>query len=89
MLWGKYLVKIVNFSPSKLLVRLVHLFQLRIVVVCIVHNFYLVIAIYLDFTLLVARFEVQHWPNTHCHLDSSTSTEAFTPAGRCVALVVC
>ena len=53
MLRSKHLVKIVYFSPTKSPLSRVHLFQLGLISVCVMYNFYLIIAINLDFARLM------------------------------------
>ena len=55
---GENLVKIVHFPSIKSTLSAIHLFQLRLLVVCVMDNFNLIIAIYLYFPLVVPVFEM-------------------------------
>ena len=60
MFWRENLVKIVHFSSIKSALCTIHLFQLRFFIVCVMDNFNLIIAIYLDFALVVTVFKIKH-----------------------------
>ena len=77
MLRSKNLVEIVHFSPVESALSGVHLFQLRLFVVCVMDNFNLIIAIDLDFASRVPVFEMQHWSYSHRYFDPSSASVAF------------
>jgi len=55
---GENLVEIVDFSPVKSSLGTVHLFQLGVIVVCVMNNFDLVIAIDLYFASMMSVFKM-------------------------------
>ena len=77
MLRSKNLVEIVHFSTVESTLSGVHLFQLRLFVVCVMDNFNLIIAIDLDFASRVPVFEMQHWSYSHRYFDPSSASVAF------------
>ena len=77
MLWGENLVKIVHFSSIKSTLCAIHLFQLRLFVVCVMDNFNLIVSINLDFTLVVPVFKMKHRTHPHSYFNPSTASVAF------------
>jgi hypothetical protein len=77
MFWRENLVKIVHFSSIKSALCTIHLFQLRFFIVCVMDNFNLIIAIYLDFALVVPVFKIKHWPNPDGYFDAGAASVAF------------
>ena len=75
--WCENLVKIVHFSSIKSSLCVIHLFQLRLFIVCVMDNFNLIIAIYLDFSLVVPVFKMEHWPHPHSYFDTCAASVAF------------
>ena len=77
MFWRENLVKIVYFPSIKSSLCAIHLFQLRLFVVCVMDNFNLIIAIYLDFSLMMPVFKMEHWAHPHSYFDTSAASVAF------------
>jgi len=75
--WRENLVKIVHFPSIKSSLCAIHLFQLRLFVVCVMDNFNLIIAIYLDFSLMMPVFKMEHWAHPHSYFDTSAASVAF------------